>query len=110
VTYGETDAHVTGVTAVTGVFGEGRSMTAKTRPTCERFRLLVEVRADGVPAVATLRRALKCLLRAFGVKAIRVEAAPPRPARATAAAPTARGSVSPPDAALGRSEAVHDIT
>lgn len=32
---------------------------------------------DAVPATIRLRRALKCLLRSFGLKCVRIEDAPP---------------------------------
>lgn len=50
----------------------------------ERFRLLIEVRGDDVPAVITLRRFLKLALRAFGIKCVSIEAAPRPEGRAAA--------------------------
>lgn len=38
-----------------------------------RYRLLLQAQAGPVPAVVRLRRALKCLLRSFGLKCVAVE-------------------------------------
>ena len=42
----------------------------------ERFRLLVEIIPDDVPASVMLKKFLKRALRAFGVKCISAEAVP----------------------------------
>jgi hypothetical protein len=43
-------------------------MTNARHPGGERYRLELEALADDAPAVVRLRRALKCLLRAFGLR------------------------------------------
>jgi hypothetical protein len=43
-------------------------MSIARDPGGERYRLELEALADDVPAAVRLRRALKCLLRAFGLR------------------------------------------
>ena len=51
--------------------------TPRPTPPTERFRLLVEIRSDRTcPAAVTLRRALKCLLRTFGIRCVSVVETP----------------------------------
>jgi hypothetical protein len=47
---------------------------------------------DAVPAAVRLKRALKCLLRSFGLRAVRVEELPASP-EATEGSPDAAGAV-----------------
>ena len=61
-------------------------------PGGERFRLELEALADGVPAVVRLRRALKCLLRAFGLRCRSVADVTPRPQPAGESAPDLPGN------------------
>jgi hypothetical protein len=59
---------------------------------------LVRLRAlpDRVPGPVRLRRALKCLLRSFGLRAVRVEPLPAEPGASQAAADAAPASVGNP--------------
>jgi hypothetical protein len=54
-------------------------MSPARHPGGERYRLELEALADAVPAAVRLRRALKCLPRAFGLRCRLVAQVTPRP-------------------------------
>jgi hypothetical protein len=74
-------------------------MSPARHPGSERYRLELEALADDVPAAVRLRRALKCLLRAFGLRCRSVPDLAPRQLR------DGDGDGAPPAGPAGRSDA-----